>query len=139
MFLLILIMENFGPSQSLDIKFYYSGAEARALIQNLHAFELKYYFRNELIDLIFIFTYTSALWIGLRRIFPNNKATATLALLPGFFDLIETIAIIYAVKRPGGPHDFFDWLGVVTSLKWIFVAIAIGAVIMGLVRRKLIK
>ena len=79
----------------------------------------------------YIISYSLLFFLGLKKIFPNQKVVVVLALLPGLFDLIETSFIIYSLKTDG-THQFFNWLGVATFLKWatggfVLVVLAVGA------------
>jgi hypothetical protein len=139
MFLALIIfldiaMVRLGPHKSLDVKLYYSGDQARGLLQSFDGIELQKYFINEIFDLILIFAYSCAFFVGIQRAFPNYKNLALLGLIPGAFDLFETIAIIYAL-RTSGPNNFFDWLGVVTFLKWITGVVALTAFVLGVVKK----
>jgi hypothetical protein len=133
--LLILSMRLFDVTESLDVKMYYTGDQARAFLQNMNAENRNAYFVNELIDLLFICAYTASLWIGLRWVYPKDKIMWPLAFAPAAFDLLETLHIIYALKIEG-PHLFFDWLGVVTFLKWLLAFGACVALVRGLLRNR---
>jgi hypothetical protein len=121
--LLDLAMMTFGPRDSLDKKLYYTGAQARVFFAGLDGEQLRKYFVNELFDFMLIFSYTGALLIGLRRVYSNHLVATALALAPGLCDLIETSGIMYSLVQ-SGPHEFFEWLGVFTFLKWTLGGIA---------------
>ena len=120
----------YGPRDSLDIKFYYTGDQARALMLGFDQMELRKYLATALLDLALIFSYTTALVIGLKRVYAS-RTVALAGFLPGVCDFIETAAILYFIVRPG-PYAFFDWLGVVTLLKWTFGAILFAVFAVGL-------
>jgi len=110
-------MTLLGPPETLDMKLYYSGDQARALLQSFSPTQLHAYFINELFDLLLMSSYTVLYFIGLTWAFPSRRIFKTLAFVPAAFDFIETSFILYATKFPG-PHAFFDWLGYATFLKW---------------------
>jgi hypothetical protein len=136
-FLLFLLMSVFGPSVSLDTKLYYSGNEARALLENLGEAGRRSYFLNEWIDLAFIATYTCAFVLGLRRVWPGRRWSTILAIAPGVFDYIETISVLL-ILRLAIPLSWLDWLGTITLIKWLIGTVAVIFWIMGALRiRKL--
>jgi hypothetical protein len=130
MALLLGGMIGFGPKETLDMKYFYTGDQARALLKSFSESQSQLYFVNELFDLVFISTYTMALVIAMKRLFPGYKLTAWLSFAPGAFDLIETGTVIYALKTPGS-QQYFDWLGFATCLKWTTGAIAVAALLWG--------
>lgn len=101
-------MQSVGPSDSLDAKFFYTGEQARNLFANFSLEDKEAYFLNEIFDLFLIFSY-SFLFLTLKR--------HLFALVPGFFDLVETLTVLYALKY-GEPFNVFSFLGVMTALKW---------------------
>lgn len=124
-------MTILGPRESLDAKFYYTGEQAHALLLSFTAEEAEKYFRNEIIDLLFIVAYTSLLFMALKKRAPNF---IWLAFPAGFFDLIETSSILYCLKAS---PVFLNQLGFVTAFKWIFFTGAKLTVLYGLFRAKL--
>jgi hypothetical protein len=130
MALILAGMIGFGPKETLDMKYFYTGDQARALLRSFSESQSQLYFVNELFDLVFIGTYTTALVIAMKRLFPGHKLTAWLSVAPGAFDLVETGTIIYALKTPGS-QQYFDWLGFATCLKWTTGAIAVAALLWG--------
>ena len=108
MVILYILMATFGPSDSLDRKLYYSGEEARALMQSFGGAELKAYFVNELLDLLLIFSYTGALFLGLQRVYSRHIWVLALSLLVGAADFIETSTIL-SVLRFWVWQAAFDW------------------------------
>jgi hypothetical protein len=130
---LFILMKVFGTQRSLDVKLYYTGDQARALLSGFGEQETKAYFLNEIFDLFFIFCYSSLFYIGLRRCFPTHRWIWTMAFVPGLFDYVETLMILYALEAKG-PHLFFDWLGIATFLKW-----TTGAAVVGLIGAQYIR
>ncbi len=129
-----LLMMKIGPPSSLDTKLYYSGSEARALLTSFNDAQLSAYLTNEFLDLGFIVTYTCALLIALRRLYPKRRWATVLPMLIGAADLIETSMII-AVLGISFSQSVFDWLGVVTFLKWSFAAVGVTLLLVGLARK----
>lgn len=133
---LYALMVLFGPPDSLDRKLYYSGEEARALLESFSAADLKAYFINEWIDLGFLTTYTLAFVFAFRSVFPGKPWLLVFPLLGGCCDLIET-SIVLAVLKQMVPHSVFNGLGGVTFVKWSAGAVAGLILIYGLIHRLL--
>jgi hypothetical protein len=131
-------MMTLGPRATLDMKLYYTGEQARSLLSSFDAHEGNTYFINELFDLVFISAYSSLFFFGLRKAFPKSRIAGPIALVPGFFDVIETSFILYAL-RTQGPHPFFDWLGVATFLKWTTGSLVNLTMIVGSIRKSRTK
>jgi len=115
---------SFGPSESLDVKLYYTGDEARALFQRLSESDLNAYFIIELFDLCYLTSYTGLFLLGLRQMYPRQAGAIALPLIVGASDLIETLAVIGVLKFSVS-QTIFDWLGVFTFLKWTLGAIVV--------------
>ena len=77
---------------------------------------------HELIDLFVFLTSYSALFFLLAKRFYDKKAS--LFLLPGFFDVVETSAIV--LHLTGTLAAFPPWIGYFTAAKWtgVFVVTA---------------
>lgn len=134
--LLNILMFVLGPPDSLDVKLYYTGKQARTLLESFDASELSAYFANEIFDLIFLSGYTWALAIVLQRVFHFKSWTLFLPLTVGIFDLIETFVIL-AVLNSLAPAKLLDWLGIFTFLKWSVGSVAVICVVGGLIQLKL--
>lgn len=129
-----IAMRIYGPVETLDTKFYYSGAKAYDLFQHMTTADIYAYRLNEYFDLLLLISYTAALFVGLKKVLPSNSKIPLIALLPGLSDLIETIAILYALYS-SGEQNYFEWLGFITLFKWASGAFAIGLMIFGVMRR----
>jgi|GEM_PF-4469795 len=139
MLLFLLGIIILGPQQTtLDAKLYYTGDEARALLQGMGDATLHRYFIGELIDLCFLSTYTAALIVALHKVLKNKAIATILGAVPGLFDLIETSTILYVLKHPE-VQSVFDWLGVVTFLKWTIGMVALVILILRGVRKVSLK
>lgn len=126
-----IVLMTIGPRDALDIRLYYTGEQARALLASFDEAQIHRYFVNECIDLAFIMTYSALLFVCMQKYWRRYRV---LAFLPGFFDLIETVSILIALSTPG-QHDFFDWLGVATFLKWTTGAALVVAILLQPLRR----
>lgn len=132
--LLLLIgvsMEIWGSHRALDVKFYYSANEARDFLRSMDAAEAAAYLRNEILDLGFLSTYSALSRSFMCRFYPSNRALHIWALVPGFFDLIETSAIIWLLLHPESNPP--GWLGVTTCLKWLTGATVIATLGLSLI------
>ncbi len=92
---------------SLDVRFYYSAAEARTFLAGLSPSQAHTYLLHEWWDLLFLTAYS---WLFVRLL------RTPWAVVPGVFDLIETTIIIAVLSgissAPIAP------LGAITALKW---------------------
>lgn len=113
------IIIKIGSQDTLDARFYYTGAEAAKYIKSLSEKDNYRYLVTELFDLSFIITYTGIFYLSLKRIFFNNKKIKYLALLPAAFDLVETKTIIECLSTGANINNQYYWLGYVTLLKWL--------------------
>lgn len=120
----LAVMFTLGPEESLDARFFYTTEEAHRILYDVTADESVRYFRNEIFDVALILLYSAFLF----RIFQNLRVPRVwafvLAFAPGFFDLVETISVLYALQHPG-PHGFLSWLGYVTASKWLTAGISV--------------
>ncbi len=125
-----LVMHIWGPDDELDIKFFYTSVQANNFLQGLSASQAGAYLLNEIMDLLFLSTY-SLLFFFLARRFYFRKTW--MALVPGFFDLIETTTIIFLlINRSWAPPH---WLGYATSLKWTTGIILAITILVGFARQ----
>lgn len=114
------MMLLWGTNSSLDAQFYYTGESAKHFLSSLTESQNRTYFRHEILDLGFIFSYTLFYFFLVRRTFTSDHYQ-WLAFVPGFFDLIETTSILYFLNSKALPGTL-EWLGPMTSLKWLSVA-----------------
>lgn len=132
---LAIAMLLLGSNTSLDAKLYYTGDQARALLAGLDSAGVERYFINELLDLLLILSYSTLLFVGFKKVFPGRRIVCCLAFVPGFFDLIETLSLLYILGF-GGATSHLDWLGTVTFLKWATGAVALVVLAFSLRVRK---
>lgn len=115
--IVLIAMKIVGPAETLDVHLYYNQMDTWSFFQTLGAEDAIRYFRNELLDLVFIGLYSSLLYISFERLTRLKKTFRKIAYLPGCFDLIETFWIL-AVLKTGDISGPVLWLGVMTFLKW---------------------
>jgi hypothetical protein len=124
--LVVFLLMNLLNSESLDIRLYYTGEQARQFLTSLSFKENRVYLITELIDFfLFIPAYTLTLFLGIKQLCSSDRKIWLWAFAPAIFDVIETALIIYALASTAN-HTYFDWLGLVTFFKWL---LALGAVI----------
>ena len=124
-------MIGWGTKVSLDAKFYYSRAEARAFLLGLSDEQMRDYFRNEWMDLLFMTFYTGLLYAWASRA-STSRVLRRAALVPGFFDAIETLTLLAVMKGRDAPA----WLGAVTCIKWSAAGAVLIALIVAALRKK---
>lgn len=128
--LLILgtLMHLVGPPDSLDMMLFYRAEDAQVLLQSFNDSDSRAYVLNEGLDLVFLGTYSFLFFLLAGRLFPRQIWLRWLSLLPGLFDLIETVTSLCLLLTSGLRPP--EWLGFITCLKWISgagVLIFIGA------------
>ncbi len=116
--ILLGLMTWIAPSETLDAKLYYNQLDAWTFFQTLGAQDRQHYFINELCDLVFIFLYTSILYLSAERKTSWDPKLCRVVFIPTLFDLYETLSIL-AVLHTGEMPPATLWLGVVTCLKWL--------------------
>ncbi len=109
------LIASFGPEDSLDAKLYYSGNEASLFFSSLSEAAVQKYKNQEVLDLFFIFFYTTIFYRLLRLRKPERAFL--LCLIPGILDYSETLSILYYLLNAQSPIPL-NWLGYVTFLKW---------------------
>ncbi len=124
-----------GASNSLDVKFYYNGDQARALLNGLNETHRHRYLLTEFVDCVFIVSYSTALFMALTSVFGRGVSIIALSLFPGICDAVETLGVIFALMT-SADHSYFDWLGVMTCLKWSVGGIALVLLPFGVLRAK---
>lgn len=123
-----VFMVTQGAPVSLDAKPFYTGEQARALLELLGADGRELYRKTEIADLFFLTLYTAYLFLAFRG---RSAAVRIAGFAPGLFDLIETSLILYALST-AIDQPYWDWLGIVTALKWVS---GVPAVILLIARR----
>ncbi len=123
-FVVLAAMMIIGPSQSLDARLYYDQMDVWSFFVSLSPEQASRYFVNELLDLVFIFLYSSFLVLSFQRLTGWKKSYCKIGYLPGAFDLVETAWILSTLKTGiiAGP---ILWMGTVTFLKWTSGAIVV--------------
>jgi hypothetical protein len=123
------VLFSLNIPDALDTRLFYTAEESMFYLQSLELEKATRYLVHEIIDLLLFLTCYSALsYLIMKRLYPNVKYLPMLALVPGFFDTIETSSIIlYLMKNLS---EFPSWMGYVTCLKWtsgLLIATAMGA------------
>jgi hypothetical protein len=135
-FYMIYLMTQ-GLTETLDQKLYYSGDDARALWLSFSNWHLQTYFANEIADLFLIASYSSLFYITLRKV-SKSPEYLLVALIPGFFDLIETLSVMLILKFPEY-GQILNWLGTVTLFKWNSGAFAVLLILYHFAWPKIVK
>lgn len=130
--MIIIINSEMTNSTLLEMRFYYSGAEARDHLSQLSPHDSDTYRTLAGIDLFFIAAYTVATCYFIKIYF--SGAFLWLGIIPGFIDLIETVGILFAL-RTQPLQNYFDFLGLVTAAKWTIVVLLFLVIIALLVHR----
>ncbi|MBO9666310.1 MAG: hypothetical protein J7501_05805 [Bdellovibrio sp.] len=131
--LLATMVQIWGSQKSLDIRLYYTAADAKSFFAELSPAETAAYIRHELFDLAFIGTYSLLFFFWLQRLFPQKKLFVALGFVPGLLDFIETTSILGVLLQ--GLQEPPLWLGTVTFLKWFGSICVLVLLIFGGLRR----
>ena len=126
----VLVLLSLDIPDALDTRLFYTAEESMSYLQNLDLEKATRYLVHEVIDLfLFLTCYTALSFLIMKRLYPNVKYLPMLALVPGFFDTIETSSIIlYLMKNSS---EFPSWMGYVTCLKWTSGLLSIAALFFG--------
>lgn len=124
------LMSQQGITNNLDVRKFYWGSEAISYLLSLTPDESQRYLTKEYFDLFFILSFSSLFFLLMVRFFPRIKYLWLLALLPGFFDLIETGTIISLLMTQKYPRPL-DWLGLVTAVKWLLAYLVMIIIVVG--------
>jgi len=127
----------------LDLMFFYTPAEAFAMIEKYGQAGRDIYMKIELTaDIIYPIVYT--LFYGLllswlfQRAFKPGSQMMRYNIMPvgaWFFDMLENVGIVSMLSMYPSQSAAFAWLTVMFgSLKWLFFLATIGLVFFGLVR-----
>lgn len=130
--LIFVSMLVFGSGEMLDTHFFYSGEYAWAFFTSLSEEARHAYLRTNLLDFLFIHFYSSLAFHEFSKLL-KSKARFV-ALVPGFFDLMETGTIFRILWSGMIPSDLTA-LGYMTAAKWTSGAILI-LVYLGLLLRR---
>lgn len=126
----------------LDLMFFYSPAEAFAMIEKYGEAGRDIYFKIELTaDIIYPIIYTLFYgfllsWLFQRGFKPESKMQKYNVMPVGawFFDLLENVGVISMLTMYPAQPAALAWLTMlVGSLKWLFAFASIGLVLYGLV------
>ena len=130
---------------SLDARIFYTGEESMAFFNALSSDDWHKYVRTEMMDLFFLTTYTSLSISFMKGLYPAKKILHGIAIIPGFFDLIETSTIIlFLVKASDSTLKewlsvFPSWMGYITCAKWMTGLVVVAILLFGLIKNKKAK
>ena len=124
----VAIIGLIGPPLSLEIRpldarFFYTGAEASAYLEQIGPAGRSAYLRAETVDFGLILIYTTLIARLFVRRF-GRQALCAIAFVPGLFDLIETAGAFSVVWQ--GKSEAPAFLGYATALKWITTFLVLG-------------
>ncbi|MES2527552.1 MAG: hypothetical protein V4598_10710 [Bdellovibrionota bacterium] len=95
-----------GLKQTLDVRLFYSHAEAMSWLTSLSESQRADYLLNEYLDLGYLLGYTGMFFL----------LAGPLGLIPGILDLIETVPIILHLNHM---MELPTFLGTISGVKWI--------------------
>jgi hypothetical protein len=128
----------FGPAETLDKKLYYTGAEARLLLDLMGPQLRSIYQLTEILDLCFTLSYSVFYFQCFSKLFGANSLIRFSGLVTGILDLLETGTILF-ILRSESNYQILDWLGSVTLMKWISTLIIVSVFILGFTKKGGIK
>jgi hypothetical protein len=123
---------------SLDVLFFYSVSDMNVLFSDLKEEGRELYFRQQFFDLAYIASYTLLGLKLLRHLFKiPPRWLFLLALVPGFFDSIETLGIQVLLKRwPDLGQSLPEIVRFATPLKWSSGGILLLAIVSKIFARR---
>lgn len=124
-------MHVWGADRVLDTELFYTAAQAQSFFQSLEPLESQTYLLHETLDLVFLSSYGALFFLMARKF---ELRGYLLAFVPGVFDLIETVTIIFLLLNRIWSPPF--WLGYVTCLKWATGGIVLFSLLAGFAKRK---
>ncbi|MGW6934539.1 hypothetical protein ACWGE0_31075 [Lentzea sp. NPDC054927] len=128
-------IQNVHRFEVLDTQFAFDVNAAETLLQGLKEPARQAYWRFELLDFLFMALYTVVLAMAIRALTePPNvlQKVRKLALLPviaGASDAVEDIAILIALDSPDPSRAALVTAHGAGILKYVFLAIAVGALV----------
>ena len=124
-------MQSMGLRGILDARLYYSANDAAVYLSGLSPEQAATYFRHELLDLLFLSSYS----LFFVTLLPKRK---WVGVIPGIFDLLETGGILVALKVGPRP-EIVSWLGWATLLKWTTGSYVVAVLLLQIRHRGLKK
>lgn len=111
----------------LDVRPWYSGAEAESYFEALGALGRAQYVAHQWVDVFFMGTYTLLFTLLCRR-YHAPSWLRRMAFAPGIADALETFGILAVLGAyPQVSHGAYVALGVFSALKWLaFAAFVLG-------------
>lgn len=111
--MMVLIGSDF---KGLDLKFYYTGAEALKILSSLSLEQRQRYSFIECLDFIYISIYTSLLLWNLRKL--GGRRLFCLGVIPGLCDIVENVGIMFWLQSPF-EYSYLGSLRFLTMAKWV--------------------
>lgn len=131
---------------ALDLMFFYTPAEAFAMIEKYGPAGRAFYMKVELsADILYPIIYTLFYgllisWLFQRAFKPDSKMQKWNVTPVGawFFDLLENLSIVFLLAAYPSQLALVAWLTMIFgTLKWAFAFLSIGLVLIGLVKAAL--
>lgn len=122
----------FGPSETLDQKAWYASDSVYAFLDHMGSRQRDRYAQTELLDLCLIASYTTAARLSLARLFDSGHRARHIAMIPGCFDLLETVGVWIILQNF---PNHLPWLAraisIATPCKWIGALAMLAAMFTG--------
>lgn len=109
-----------GPSGKLDGRLFYTSVDARNYLTHLSSPSRERYLISEVLDFWLIANYISLFYLSLKHLHPGKPWVKWLAFPGGVFDLLET-SFIVSFLTTSAWHDSYEWLPVLSGMKWFMV------------------
>lgn len=135
LFALLVLMNHYAPSNTLDSRIKYTYSEALEYFDQLSPVQRVNYAKTEALDFLFIINYTFLLFLLMSWAFPDVRWILFFVFLPGAFDFVETLTIFVAMATEN-PNFLYAELGVFTFLKWMSGIAVVAMTLMTLSLRK---
>lgn len=123
-------MRLLSPPAKLDVRFFYTIAEAHLFFAELTPIQAQKYFWGELADLWFMFNYSWLLFLWAKKL---NLKKATLTWTTGVLDLGETALILSYLSGHPVWLEGMHWF---STLKWSTALVTLSTLAILTFRRK---
>lgn len=120
----------------LDVRFWYTGAEALRYLSSLDAETARRYLFHEVLDLGFMAFYSGFFWSAWPA---DARRWRKLSFVPGFLDLVETSGIMALLLVPDlGIRDGLGGIiATATPIKYVAFYASLAGVVMGWSRHRI--
>ena len=125
----------------IDLQIAYTPYQAYKLIDNMSANDRRNYMIGEMtIDVIYPIIYTFLFSFILLLLFPKNLIIPFLPYGAMFSDFFENFGIVSMLWHYPDKLMYVGWItSVFSSLKWIFVAISVFLIVIGIAKKLIVK